>query len=114
MARTHDWAPRIDISETSDKFIIRAEVPGIERKDIKINVEDHVLTIQGESTQEKEDESEEFQRVERFYGSFCRSFALPDNVNEEKIKANFKDGLLKLTIPKTEASKPKAIEVKVE
>ena len=114
MSRTSDWAPRVDISETDQKFIVRAEVPGVDRKDIKINIEDHVLSIRGESKQEKEEEKEQFQRVERFYGSFCRSFSLPDNVDEEKIEADFKNGLLTLAIPKTESSKPKAIEVKVK
>ncbi|PLY06823.1 MAG: heat-shock protein [Desulfuromonas sp.] len=113
MNRNADWAPRVDISETDEKFIVKAEVPGIQREDIKINIEDHVLTIQGENKQEKEEKGEQFHRVERYYGSFSRSFSLPENVAEEKIEANFKDGLLTLKIPKTEASRPKAIEVKV-
>ena len=113
MSRTSDWAPRVEISETNEKFIVKAEVPGIDRKDIKINVEDHVLSLSGENKQEKKEEDEKFTRVERYYGTFCRSFSLPENVDEEKIDAAFKDGLLTLSIPKTESSKPKAIEVKI-
>lgn len=109
-----DWAPRVDISETDAEFCIKADVPGIKREDVKINIEDHILSISGENKQEKEEKGEKFHRVERFYGSFRRSFTLPENVNEEKIEANFKDGLLTLTIPKTEAAKPKSIEVKVK
>jgi len=112
--RDADWAPRVDISETDDNFCIKAEVPGIKREDVKINIEDHVLSIHGENEQVKEEEGEQFHRVERYYGSFRRSFTLPENVDEEKIEANFKDGLLTLTIPKTEAAKPKSIEVKVK
>ena len=113
MTRSSDWAPRVDISETDEKFIVKAEVPGIDRKDIKIHVEDHILSIQGENKQEKEEEGEQFTRVERYYGTFNRSFSLPENVDEGKIDAEFKNGLLTLTIPKTESSKPKSIEVKI-
>ncbi len=108
-----DWAPRVDISETDNSFCIKAEVPGIKREDVKINIEDHVLSIRGENKQEKEEKGEKFHRVERYYGSFNRSFSLPLNVKEDKIDATFKDGLLTLTIPKSEVVKPKAIEVKV-
>ncbi|MCK4503683.1 MAG: Hsp20/alpha crystallin family protein [Desulfuromonadales bacterium] len=109
-----DWAPRVDISETDDSFDIKAEVPGIKIEDVKINVEDHVLNITGENKLEKEEKGKKFHRIERFYGSFSRSFTLPENVEEEKIAAAFKDGLLTLTIPKTEIKKPKSIEIKVK
>lgn len=109
-----DWAPRADITETDDAFNITAEVPGIKREDVKINIEDHILSISGEKNQEKEEKGETFHRTERFYGSFNRSFSLPKNVNEDKIEAVFKDGLLTLTIPKTEVKKTKAIEIKVK
>ncbi|MCF6266515.1 MAG: Hsp20/alpha crystallin family protein [Desulfuromusa sp.] len=109
-----DWAPRADITETDDAFTITAEVPGIKRDDVKISIEDHVLSIHGENKQEKEEEGKKFHRIERFYGSFNRSFSLPENVNEDKIDAIFKDGVLTLTIPKTEVKKPKAIEIKVK
>jgi HSP20 family protein len=108
-----DWAPRADISETDKIFCIKAEVPGIKSEDVKIDIDNHVLSIRGENKQEKEEEGKRFHRVERYYGSFARSFSLPENVDEEKIEATFKDGLLTLTIPKTEVKKPKAIEIKV-
>ncbi len=109
-----DWAPRADISETDAAFSITAEVPGIKREDVKINIEDHVLSISGAKNQEKEEKGETFHRIERFYGSFNRSFSLPENVIEDKIEAVFKDGLLILTIPKMEVKKPKSIEIRVK
>lgn len=109
-----DWAPRSDISETDAAFNITAEIPGLKREDVKIKIEDHVLSIHGEKKQEKEEKGEKFHRIERFYGSFSRSFSLPENVNEDKIEAVFKDGLLTLTVPKIEIEKPKTIEVKVK
>ena len=112
--RSVDWAPKVDISETKGNFNIKVEVPGVKREDVKINIDDHVLSVHGESKHEKEEESEEFHRVERFYGSFSRSFSLPENVDEDGVEATFKDGLLTLSIPKTEVAKPKAIEIKVK
>ncbi|MFK5927537.1 MAG: Hsp20/alpha crystallin family protein [Desulfuromusa sp.] len=109
-----DWAPRADISETDDEFCITAEVPGIKREDVKIDIDDHVLSIRGENKQEKEEKGKKFHRIERYYGSFNRSFSLPQNVNEDNIEAVFKDGVLTLTIPKTEVKKPKAIEIKAK
>jgi len=109
-----DWAPRADISETDDSFSVNVEVPGIKREDVKISLEDHVLNISGENKLEKEEKGKKFHRIERYYGSFSRSFTLPENVDEEKIEAGFKDGLLTLTIPKTEIKKPKSIEIKVK
>jgi HSP20 family protein len=113
LARVDEWAPRVDISETDKEFAINAEVPDIRKEDVKVNVENGILTFSGERKQEKEEKGKRFHRVERCYGSFSRSFALPDNVDEAKIDAKFKDGMLKLTLPKTETKKPKAIEVKV-
>ena len=111
---TGDWAPRVDIAETDNEFIIKAEIPEVEKEDVKVTVDSGVLTIRGERKQEKEEKGKKFHRVERYYGSFTRSFTLPDNVDESKIEASFKDGMLNLQIPKTEAAKPKAIEVKVK
>ncbi len=111
---TGEWAPRVDISETDKEFAIKAEIPDVKKEDVKVTVDNGVLTIQGERKQEKEENGKKFHRVERFYGSFARSFTLPDNVDETKIKATFKDGMLNLQIEKTEEVKPKSIEVKVE
>lgn len=111
---TGDWAPRVDIAETDKEFVIKAEIPEVKKEDVKVNVDNGTLTIRGERKQEKEEKGKRFHRVERHYGSFTRSFSLPDNVDESNIKASFKDGMLNITIQKTEEMKPKAIEVKVE
>jgi HSP20 family protein len=111
---TGDWAPRVDIAETEKAFEIKAEIPDVNKEDVKVTIDNGVLTIRGERKQEKEEEGKKFHRVERYYGSFTRSFTLPDNVDETKVKASFKDGMLNLQIEKTEIIKPKTIEVKVE
>ena len=112
---THgDWVPRVDIAETEKEFVIKVEVPEIKKEDVKISVDNGVLNIHGERKQEKEEKGKKFHRVERFYGSFTRSFTLTDNVDETKIEASFKDGMLNVQIPKTEKSKPKAIDVKIK
>jgi len=111
---TGDWSPRVDIAENDKEFVIKAEIPEVNKEDVKVSVDNGVLTIQGERKQEKEEKGKKFHRVERYYGSFTRSFTLPENVDESKVKASFKDGMLNLNIPKTEKDKPKAIEVKVE
>ncbi len=111
---TGDWAPRVNIAETEKAFEIKAEIPEVNKEDVKVTVHNGVLTIQGERKQEKEEKGKKFHRVERLYGNFTRSFTLPDNVDETKISALFKDGILNLQIQKTEEAKPKSIEVKVE
>jgi HSP20 family protein len=111
---TGDWAPRVDIAETDKAFVIKAEIPEVNKEDVKVTVYNGVLTIRGERKQEKEESGKKYHRVERHYGSFTRNFTLPDNVDETQIKALFKDGMLNLQIQKTEEAKPKAIEVKVE
>jgi len=111
---TGDWTPRVDIAETDKEFLIKVEIPEVKKEDVKVTVDNRVLTIRGERKQEKEEKGKKFHRIERYYGSFSRSFTLPDNVDETKIKASFKDGMLTLHIQKTEERKPKAIEIKVE
>jgi HSP20 family protein len=110
---TVDWAPSVDISETDNEYVIKAEIPEVKKEDVKVTVEDGQLTIQGERKQEKEEKGKRFHRVERSYGSFMRSFGVPDNVDESKAKAEFKDGMLTLTLPKSEKAKPRALEVKI-
>jgi HSP20 family molecular chaperone IbpA len=95
-------------------FVIKAEVPEVKREDVSVTVNNGVLSVCGERKQEEEEKGKTFHRVERHYGSFCRSFTLPENVDEANIKATFKDGMLSLEIPKTEKATPKTIEVKVE
>jgi HSP20 family protein len=111
---TGDWAPRVDIAETDKEFSIKAEIPEVKKEDVKVTVDNGILTISGERKQEKEEKDKKFHRVERFYGSFMRSFTLPDSADDSKIEALFKDGMLKLTIPKTEETKPKVIDVKIK
>ena len=108
-----DWTPTVDISETDGEYQIKAEIPDVRKEDVKVKLEDGVLTIQGERKQEKEEKGKRYHRVERSYGSFVRSFSLPDLVDEEKVKAEFRDGVLNLHLPKSEKAKPRAIEVKV-
>lgn len=108
-----DWMPTVDISETEGEYLIKAELPEVKKEDVKVSVEDGVLTLQGERRQEKEEKGKRFHRVERSYGSFLRSFALPESVDESQVKAEYKDGVLNLHLPKSEKVKPKAIDVKV-
>jgi HSP20 family protein len=108
-----DWAPSVDIAETPEAFEIKAELPDVKKEDVKVSVEDGQLRISGERKQEKEEKGKRFHRVERSYGSFMRSFALPENVDDAKLSAEYKDGVLKVLLPKTEKAKPKAIAVKV-
>ena len=108
-----DWMPVVDISETDGEYLIKAELPEVKKEDVKVTVEDGVLTIQGERRQEKEEKGKRYHRVERSYGSFVRSFTLPESVDEAGVKAEYKEGVLHLHLPKSEKVKPKAIDVKV-
>jgi HSP20 family protein len=105
--------PAFDISESEKEYLVSAELPGIDIKDLEITLEDGVLNIRGEKKHEKEDNGDNYLRVERYYGSFDRSFRIPDGVKVEKIDATYKDGVLKLTIPKSKERKVKKIKVKV-
>jgi HSP20 family protein len=107
------WRPVVDISETDDEYIVRAEIPGVSKDDIKVTIRDNMLTISGEKKQEKETKNENFHRVERVYGSFTRTFTLPGAVKVDKVEATFKDGVLTIKLPKVEEAKSKEIEVKV-
>ena len=108
-----DWTPVVDVSETEEAYVIKAEIPEVKKEDVKVTLQDGMLTLQGERKQEKEEKGKRFHRIERSYGSFMRSFEVPDNVDEAKLRADFKDGVLTVLLPKTEKAKPKAIEVKV-
>ena len=108
-----DWMPVVDISESDGEYLIKAELPEVKKEDVKVTVEDGVLTIQGERRQEKEEKGKRYHRVERSYGSFVRSFTLPESVDEAGVKAEYKEGVLHLHLPKSEKVKPKAIDVKV-
>lgn len=108
------WSPSVDISETKDNLVIKADMPGMNREDVKISIHDNILTLRGEKKQEKEEKEANYHRIERSYGSFCRSFTLPTSVKADKVKASFKDGVLNITLPKTEEAKPKEIPIAVE
>ncbi|UVT15988.1 MAG: Hsp20/alpha crystallin family protein [Nitrospira sp.] len=108
-----DWTPPVDISETEGEYQIKAEIPDVKKEDVKITLEDGVLTIQGQRKHEQEEKGKKFHRIERSYGSFARTFALPDVIEVDQVRAEFKDGVLNLHLPKSEKAKPKAIEVKV-
>jgi HSP20 family protein len=105
------WSPSVDIRETDKELILTAEIPGVEEKDIDIEVEDNTLTIKGKREIEKETKEEEYHRIERSYGSFYRSFTLPAYVQQEKIKAEHENGLLRITMPKKPELKPKKVKV---
>ena len=109
-----DWAPRVDISETPAAYVIKAEIPEVKKEDVKITIDDGMVTISGERRQESEQKDTKYHRVERYYGSFSRSFSLPGNVDEPAAKAEFKDGVLSLSIPKAAEARPKVLEVKVQ
>jgi HSP20 family protein len=108
------WSPTVDVSEDKDNVIIKAEMPGMSREDVKISIQDNVLTLKGEKKQEKEEKDKNYHRIERSYGSFCRSFQLPTSVKSDKIKAAYKDGVLSITLPKTEEVKPKEIPISID
>jgi len=107
-----DWMPQVDISETKEAFIVKAELPGVEKEDVNVNFENSILTIRGEKKVETEDKKRH--RVECAYGTFIRSFTLPQTIKADKIEAIYKNGILNLTIPKADEAKPKQIEVKIK
>lgn len=104
--------PAFDISETENEYVITGEIPGIDAKDLDVTLTDGCLTIKGEKKQEDEEKNENYHRVERHYGSFQRSFRIPDKVKTDELDATYKDGILRLSLPKAEESKVKKIEVK--
>jgi HSP20 family protein len=110
---TRAWAPAVDIFETENNIVLKAELPGVEPKDVEVRVEDNTLYLKGERKFEKETKEENYHRIERSYGSFARSFALPNSIDAEKVAAEYKDGLLTLTLPKREEAKPKTIKINV-
>ncbi|HPA47397.1 MAG TPA: Hsp20/alpha crystallin family protein [bacterium] len=107
------YAPAIDVSEEADKIVIKADLPGMDRDGVDISITDNVLTLKGERKQEKEDKGRNWHRIERSYGTFARSVVLPGTVDHDKVTAEYKNGVLLITAPKTEAAKPKQIKVEV-
>jgi len=107
------WAPAVDIYENEHELVVKADLPDVKPEDLDIRVENNILTIRGERKFEKKVDEKNYLRVERSYGSFARSFSLANTVNSEAIKADYKDGVLTLTIPKRDEAKPKQIKVNV-
>ncbi len=108
-----EWSPLVDISEDDKEYLIKAELPEVKKEDVKVTAEDGTLTIMGERKFEKEEKNKKYHRVERAYGSFGRSFSLPDDASPAKVSAEFKDGVLTVHLAKDEKAKPQQIEVKV-
>jgi HSP20 family protein len=109
-----EWAPSADVSETEQEYVIRASLPAVKKEDVNVTVDGGIITIKGERNQQSENKAEKFHRVESFYGSFERSFSLPENVNSDAIRCESKDGVLTVHIPKTEPQKAKAKQISVQ
>jgi HSP20 family protein len=108
-----DWAPAVDVQETEGEYLIKADLPEVPKADVKVGVERGILTVEGERKQEKEEKGKKFHRVERTYGKFVRRLTVPSDVDEQKIAAEFKDGVLSVHLPKTPAAKPRSVDVKI-
>jgi HSP20 family protein len=108
-----EWAPSVDISEDDKEWLLKADLPEVKKEDVKVSVENGVLTVTGERKFEKEEKDKKYHRIERAYGNFFRSFTLPEGADGAKVSADFKDGVLKVHLPKNEKAKPKTVEVKV-
>jgi HSP20 family protein len=108
------WAPAVDIFETEDAITLKADIPDVKTEDIDIKVENNTLTLRGHRTFEKDDKVKGYHRIERSYGEFVRTFALPNTVDNEKVAADYKNGVLAITLPKKEAAKPRQVKVAIQ
>lgn len=108
---SRSWTPAVDIAETEDALTLYAELPGLSKENVEITLEDNVLTIKGERKFEREETKENYHRIERAYGTFHRSFHLPSNVRSDQVEASFKEGVLRVDIPKQEEAKPRKIAI---
>lgn len=113
MTATPDWSPTVDVIETPEDYQIKLELPEVRRDDVRLSVMDGVLRVEGERKSEKEERGRRYHRIERQYGSFSRAFSLPDNVDAARIHADFKDGVLRVAMPKTAATAHKAMTIKI-
>jgi len=109
-----EWAPSADISETDQEYLIRAELPAVKKEDVKVTLDQGMITIHGERKEDKETKDETFHRVESFRGEFSRSFSVPDNIDDKGIRAESKDGVLTVHLPKSRSATPKTVEVQVQ
>lgn len=108
-----DWAPAIDVQETDAEYLVKADLPEVKKEDVKISVQDGVLAVEGERKQEREEKGKTFHRIERSYGKFVRRLTVPTDVDQGKVAAEFKDGVLNVHLPKSPSAKPRAIDVKI-
>ena len=108
-----DWAPAIDVQETEKEYLLKADLPEVKKEDVKVDVRNGILTIEGERRQEKEEKGKKFHRIERSYGRFVRRLELPTDVDDQKIAAEFKEGVLNVHLPKSATTKPRSVEIKV-
>ena len=113
-SQAREWAPVADVSETDGEYVIKAELPEVRKEDVSITVQDGVLTLSGERKQEKREDSEKVHRVERFYGSFARRFALPENADEQSIRAESRDGVIVIHIPKQRVVEPQPRQIQIQ
>ena len=109
-----DWAPAIDVQETESEYLVHADLPAVKKEDVKVCVRDGVLSVEGERRQERDAQGGKFHRIERSYGRFVRRLALPNDVDQQKVAADFRDGVLAVHLPKSEAAKPRSIDVTVK
>lgn len=114
MPEIEEVSPKVDIFEEGDNFVVKAEIPGMKKEDIEVNLTDDMVTISGEKKQEEKVEKKDYYRLERSYGSFTRSFRLPKEIQTDKAKATFKDGVLEIKVPKTEEAKKKEKKIPIE
>jgi HSP20 family protein len=109
-----EWSPSADISETDAEYVIRAELPAVQKEDVQVTLDEGTITIKGERKQHKEDKNEKYHRIENFHGTFERSFSLPENINAEAVRCDSKDGILTVHIPKKQTPRAKPIQISVQ
>ena len=110
---TPSWTPLANVSETETEYLIKADLPAVKREDVKVSVEDGILAVEGERKMEKEEKNKKFHRIERSYGKFVRRMAVPSDVDQQKLQADFKDGVLNVHLPKSPVAKPRSVDVKI-
>lgn len=108
-----DWAPAMDVEETENEYLVKADLPDVKKEDVKVTVENGILAVEGERRLEKEEKGKKFHRIERSYGKFVRRMAMPTDVDAQKVSAAVKDGVLNVHLPKSPAAKPRMVDVKV-
>lgn len=113
LAAEGQWMPTVDVSETDESYRIRAEIPGVKKEDVQVTLEQNVLTVRGERRRHEEKKEERFHRVESFYGKFVRRFTMPDDADESKVDARFEDGVLTVTVGKSESKKRQAKQIEI-